>query len=170
MEPSSSFSDILLRLLSSPVQTQLMLIVPHWGPRAPDPQSGVPSSRVRAHSLPRGPEQVAVQLPILHISSCTPSHTINLSNFPFTTQIPVLLSTAHRVLKTLVLCSCKDMYTCARYPEVHICTCSFHEKRYSCPLQRQVPVLRSTAHTNALNLSTSYTSTCTPSFSRTTVL
>ncbi len=53
MEPSSLFSDILLCLLSSPVRTQLMLIVPCWGPGAPHPQSGIPSPRVRAHSLSR---------------------------------------------------------------------------------------------------------------------
>ncbi len=53
VELSSSFSAISLRLLSSPVQTQLMLIVSHWGPGAPHPQDGVPSPRVRVHSLPR---------------------------------------------------------------------------------------------------------------------
>ncbi len=53
VELSSSFSAISLCLLSSPVQTQLMLIVPHWGPRAPRPQNGVPTPRVHAHSLPR---------------------------------------------------------------------------------------------------------------------
>ncbi len=46
-----------LRLLSSPVQTQLMLIVPCWGPGTPHPQSGVPSPRVPAHSPPQGTEQ-----------------------------------------------------------------------------------------------------------------
>jgi hypothetical protein len=44
---------LLLCLLSSPVQTQLTLVVSHWGPGAPCPQSGVPFSRVRAHSLSR---------------------------------------------------------------------------------------------------------------------
>ncbi len=54
VEPSSSFSAISLPLLSSPVQTQLMLIVLHfWGPGAPHPQNGVPSPRVHAHSHPR---------------------------------------------------------------------------------------------------------------------
>jgi hypothetical protein len=42
-----------LRLLSSPVRTQLMLIVPCWGPWSPHPQSGVPSPRVHTYSPPR---------------------------------------------------------------------------------------------------------------------
>jgi hypothetical protein len=50
---SSLLSDILLCLLTSPVRTQLMLTVPHWGPGAPSPQRGVPSPRVRTHSLSR---------------------------------------------------------------------------------------------------------------------
>ncbi len=50
MEPSSLSSVILLRLLSSPVRTQLM--IPLWGPGAPYPQNGVPSPRIRAYSLP----------------------------------------------------------------------------------------------------------------------
>ncbi len=53
MGPSSLFWHILLRLLSSLVRTQLTLIVPHWGPGTPHPQSGVTSPRVRSHSLSR---------------------------------------------------------------------------------------------------------------------
>jgi hypothetical protein len=40
-------------VFSPPVQTQLMLTVPHWGSGAPHPQNGVPSPRIGAHSLPR---------------------------------------------------------------------------------------------------------------------
>jgi hypothetical protein len=41
------------RLPASPVQTQLTLTDPNWGPRSPHPQSGVPFHRVSAHSLSR---------------------------------------------------------------------------------------------------------------------
>ncbi len=46
-------SQTFLRLLSSPVRTQLMLIVRCWGPGPPHPKSGVPTPGVRAHSPPR---------------------------------------------------------------------------------------------------------------------
>ncbi len=53
MGSSSLLPLILLRLLTSPVQIQLTLTGPYWGPRSPHPQSGIPSHRVRAHSLSR---------------------------------------------------------------------------------------------------------------------
>jgi hypothetical protein len=50
---SSSCLLISSRLLASPVRAQLTLTDPNWGPRSVYPQNGVPSHRVRAHSLVR---------------------------------------------------------------------------------------------------------------------
>jgi hypothetical protein len=48
---SSSRLLILSRLLASPVWAQLALTDPIWGARSLYLQNGVPSHRVRAHSL-----------------------------------------------------------------------------------------------------------------------
>ncbi len=46
-------SSHFLRLLSSPVQAQLMPFVRYWGSGPPYPKSGVLTPRVRAHPFPR---------------------------------------------------------------------------------------------------------------------
>jgi hypothetical protein len=69
MEPSSLSIFILLCLLSSPVRTQLMLIIPLWGPGALYPQNGDPSPRIRAYSLPRVQNRYDVCLPVLCLST-----------------------------------------------------------------------------------------------------
>ncbi len=105
MEPSSSFSDILVRLLSSPVQTQLMLIVPHWGPGAPKVESSLlgsahtsfPGSRtvlskrgVGAADYGRGrmrilpvsywPAESHVRLQAVHHCPCHLDHSLIMAN------------------------------------------------------------------------------------------